>query len=88
MSIEYRSTNEEVLDEIKELLTQLNQHHIGKSVYFKRHYEEMTFEVWKKQLIDNAKRESLRLDLALDKISGRNIGYCVSSVSADNVGEI
>jgi ribosomal protein S18 acetylase RimI-like enzyme len=88
MHIEYRAADEKGLDLIRELWTELNHFHVGKSVYFRQHYEGMTFEVRKGQLLKITAQGSLRIDLAIDTEKNRTIGYCVSSVSFEKAGEI
>jgi diamine N-acetyltransferase len=48
----------------------------------------MTFEERKADLLKKAVAGKIRVDLAFDEESGRNVGYCVSSVSAEKIGEI
>jgi ribosomal protein S18 acetylase RimI-like enzyme len=88
MYIEYHIADEKGLDLIRELWTELNHFHINKSVYFRHHYESMNFEARKGQLINITAKGSLHIDLAEDIEKNRTVGYCVSSVSAEKVGEL
>jgi hypothetical protein len=87
-SIEYRVTDERDLDLIRPLWNQLNSHHLSRSTVFQRHFHEQTFEDRKAYFTRIAAAGSLRMDLAFDPGTGRYVGYCVSSLSAEIEGEI
>jgi diamine N-acetyltransferase len=86
--IKYICGSEVLLDQIKDLWEALNSHHLDLSTNFRQHYRGMTFEVRKADLLKKAAAGKMRVDLAFDEESGRNVGYCVSSVSAEKIGEI
>jgi diamine N-acetyltransferase len=86
--IKYIFGSEVLLDQIKVLWEALNRYHLGLSTNFKQHYRNMTFEKRKAGLLKKADAGKMRVDLAFDEKSGRNVGYCVSSVSLENIGEI
>ncbi len=86
--IKYIYGSEVLLDQIKVLWEALNSHHLGLSANFKQHYRDMTFEKRKADLLKKAAAGKMRVDLAFDEETGRNVGYCVSSVSAEKIGEI
>ncbi len=48
----------------------------------------MTFEKRKADLLKKAASGKMRVDLAFDEVSGRNVGYCVSSINQEKTGEI
>ena len=48
----------------------------------------MTFEKRKDSLLKKAGAGKMRVDLAFDEESGRNVGYCVSSINSEKLGEI
>ena len=48
----------------------------------------MAFEKRKSTLIEKAKDGKIRVDMAVDKLSGQNVGYCVSSIDKSKAGEI
>ncbi|MCX7710281.1 MAG: GNAT family N-acetyltransferase [Clostridia bacterium] len=87
-NIDYDSGGIDMLDSIKELWEQLNQHHRVLSPYFEHHYKNFTFEKRKKSLVEKAQHAELRIDLASDKISGKYVGYCISTMNNENTGEI
>ena len=67
---------------IKPLWEQLNEHHLVRSPDFRQHYEQMTFESRKADLL---KKERLCVILALSDRA--TIGYCVCTIMGDT-GEI
>ncbi|MGL4669648.1 MAG: GNAT family N-acetyltransferase [Methanobacteriaceae archaeon] len=77
--------NETLIDEIKELWEELNQHHLEKSPNFKNHYKTFTFQMRKEKLNSYAEKGILFIIVA--KIKDKKIGYCIASVK-ENIGEI
>ena len=84
----YRTTGYDEIELIRPLWEQLNSYHHAKASRFREHYEQMTFEDRQSHFCRLHESGHLRLDLAQDEKTGRYIGYCVSSVSAENTGEI
>jgi diamine N-acetyltransferase len=84
----YISGNEALLDEIKALWEELNQHHMERSIDFNQHYSDMTFEKRKQALLNKAEKGEMRVDLAVDEESGNKVGYCISSIDDEKTGEI
>jgi ribosomal protein S18 acetylase RimI-like enzyme len=84
----YRATGFDEIELIRPLWEQLNEYHHAKASRFWEHYEQMTFEDRRSHFCRLHESGQLRLDLVEDKKTGRYIGYCVSSVSAENTGEI
>jgi len=85
---EYFTTGENDLELIRDLWVQLNNHHLQRARYFSQHYERMRFEDRKEYFLGIARTGRLYIDLARDRTSGRFVGYCVSSISAEKNGEI
>jgi len=83
----YYETDENGLDNIKELWEKLNSHHKARSKYFSQDYEKIVFQDRKEQLIKKIGNGSLRIDLAFDTVIDHAVGYCVSSIS-NGKGEI
>jgi diamine N-acetyltransferase len=77
-----------LLDQIKVLWEALNSRHLGLSANFKLHYRDMTFEKRKADLLKKAAAGKMRVDLAFNEELGLNVGYCVSSVNSEKMGEI
>ncbi|MHB8165015.1 MAG: GNAT family N-acetyltransferase [Methanoregula sp.] len=88
VQIEYITTDENDLEIIRHLWVQLNEHHHERASHFRPHYEQMTFDDRKTFFETIASTGLLRLDLARDPGTARIIGYCVSSISSENNGEI
>jgi len=80
---EYIAGGYELLDLVAPLWRELMSHHSKCSKHFKKHFETASFDGRKKGL---AKKKALRVEYA--KAGNANIGYCITSVSADGTGEI
>ena len=86
--MEYFSENEKLLNSIRLLWEGLNQHHFDLSPHFKQYYAEMSFGKRKAALLKKTANGVLRVDVAMDIVTGQNVGYCVSSVDEERTGEI
>ena len=86
--VDYITADGHALEKIRHLWVQLNEHHHKRASHFRFHYEQMSFRDRKAYFETIASSGTLRLDLARDPVTGRFIGYCVSSISSDNTGEI
>jgi diamine N-acetyltransferase len=87
--IKYINGDQSLLDMVEPLWEELNIYHCSRSEHFKSYYKAMTFEKRKatilKKLVDGGE---LRVDLAVDEAAGKEIGYIISSVSDEKVGEL
>jgi ribosomal protein S18 acetylase RimI-like enzyme len=81
--VAYLELGPESIDLIRPLWEQLNEHHLVRSRDFRGHYEQMTFEARKNDLL---KKEHLHIILAV--MDRTPIGYCVCTISAEGDGEI
>ncbi len=81
--VTYLALGPESIDLIRPLWEGLNAHHLARSPNFRGHYEQMTFDVRKKDLL---KKERLQIILAIK--DGNPVGYCVCTISAEGDGEI
>jgi ribosomal protein S18 acetylase RimI-like enzyme len=86
--IKYTHGGKEVLDEIQPLWETLNQYHCQRSVFFKEYYLSMTFEKRKADLLKKYLGGELRVELAVDEELGQPVGYVVSSVNSQKIGEV
>ena len=86
--IEYISGGIELLDSIRTLWEQLIVHHAEISTYFSEDLLERTFPKRKDGLIEKSKQVKIRVDLARSEHRGKYVGYCVSVVNKENIGEI
>lgn len=84
--IDYKATDISEINCIKELWKALNRHHKLNSKQFAGYFSAKQFEERKLELLDKAKNGELMLVTA--KISGKLIGYCISTVDTNKVGEI
>ncbi len=86
--IKYIQGNQTMLDDVKVLWEALNQHQLERSTYFRHHFVGMTFEKRKTDLLKKAENGPMHLEVAVDEASGQGVGYLISSVNAEKVGEI
>ena len=87
--VEYRATDISGIDLIQPLWILLNEHMRERATTFRSHFEQITFDDRKKHFEKVAATGLLRVDLAFDQLqNGRYVGYCVSSLSPEMVGEI
>ena len=75
-----------LLDKIKLFWGELNGHHCQYSPNFKDHYNQMTFEKRKSDLLNESLSGEMRVDLAVDQASGFTVGYCVSYLNGEKTG--
>ncbi|MFA5267001.1 MAG: GNAT family N-acetyltransferase [Methanoregula sp.] len=86
--VSYRSAGISEIDLICPLWEQLNEFHHAKANRFRSHYEQMTFDDRKSYFRKLHETGQIRLDFAADTMTGMYVGYCVSSVSAEDTGEV
>jgi ribosomal protein S18 acetylase RimI-like enzyme len=86
--ISYVEGDEALLDQIKPLWEALNRHHLGLSENFKQYYLDMTFQKRKADFLKKAELGEMHVEIAVEKVSGQNVGYCISSVNNEKIGEI
>jgi diamine N-acetyltransferase len=87
-SIEYITTDQQGLDSISFLWEKLKEHHRVRWPYKDVTYPMTTWDMRKKGLLERTSKGALHLDLAKDIVTDKFIGYCISSVTAEKVGEI
>lgn len=86
-NIEYISGGHELLDLVKPLWERLNEHHRVNAKFFSDRYENLTFDARKKKFLDSTDTK-LKIDLVHDVEKDSYVGYCISTISSDEVGEI
>jgi len=84
----YREATAESIDAIRPLWEKLNFHHAQISPRFSTALRLRTFETRKHQLLAKAQAGRLRVELVSVGSDLPSVAYCVSTVSADAVGEI
>ena len=87
-NIIYEEGNEELLDAIQPLWEKLNEEHRQLSKHFSDVFLNNNFDKRKRGLLELAKTAQIRVDLVKDSTSNQYIGYCVSTVDQQKVGEI
>ena len=88
MNISYIELNKDQIDIIEPLWKKLRAHHRELSPYFPKKYIEFTFQERKEELLKKSENGTLRVDMVKDEETGKFIGYCISSISDEFVGEI
>ncbi len=88
MKIEYLEKDESGLDIIQPLWEKIKEHHKARSIHFKEQFEKVTWEMRKKQILEKVHNGALLVHLAQDNNTKKYIGYCVTSIDDNNVGEI
>ncbi|KNF07515.1 acetyltransferase, GNAT family [Gottschalkia purinilytica] len=86
-NFEFTNGNIELLDLVQPLWEKLNKHHKINSNYFSDKFKNLNFEVRKNQFI-NDKNLKLKVDLIKDKEKDLYIGYCISTINKDLIGEV
>lgn len=85
---EIREGNEEVLDTLQPLWEKLNEHHRKISDHFSSEFAGRTFAQRKEDLAAKALAGQLKTYVAIDSSTSEEAGYCIATISKDNVGEI
>lgn len=87
--VNYVVTDENGLETIRPLWIQLNNLHLTRTRDFGDYYQNITFDDRKRDFeVTIVSGGFLRVDIACNGDDGRPVGYCVSSVSGENRGEI
>lgn len=82
----YESGGIELLDKIRPLWEQLNQHHATVSTHFSGDFHAKNFAGRKKTLLEKYADGKLRIDIAHSQ--EHPVGYLISAIRMDGVGEI
>jgi len=85
-SIQYTHGKQEKLDAIQPLWEELNRHHEEISPYFSEEFRANKFALRKAGLLEKYSQGQLRVDLAQSE--GCPIGYLISGITAEGIGEI
>lgn len=84
---EYINGSKELIDLVQPLWEKLNKHHEIKSIYFSDKYKNSNFENRKSKFI-NDESLNVKIDLIRDREKDSYIGYCISTLNVELVGEI
>ena len=77
----------ELLDDVKLLWEKLNEYHKSNSNYFESRFTKLKFEGRKNKFI-NDNNVDIKVDLIKDEEINSYIGYCISTINKELVGEI
>lgn len=77
----------ELIDCVKPLWENLNEHHKASSNYFEYRFSNLKFEDRKNKFI-NDNNIDIKVDLIKDIDKNLYIGYCISTINKELVGEI
>jgi diamine N-acetyltransferase len=86
--IEYIYGGMELFSDTVPLRLKLLEHHSQMSQHFASYYSPARIDGTKQFLTECNARGSLHIGLARHIPTARDVGFCISTVSADNVGEI
>ena len=87
INVEYIEGSQEVLYLIQHLWERLKDYHQNKSRYFADTYANKRFQDRINELTDNSK-VGMKVNLVKDKDTGQYIGYCISTINKEMIGEI
>lgn len=87
INVEYIEGSQEVLYLIQPLWERLKDYHQNKSKYFADNYANKRFQDRINELTDNSK-VGMKVNLVKDKDTGQYIGYCISTINKEMIGEI
>lgn len=88
MDINFIELNNEDIGLIKPLWKKLKNHHHELSTHFPERYMQFTFEERKEEILKKSENGVLKIEIAKDENNSQYIGYCISSISNDNIGEV
>ena len=84
---EFINGGKELLDLVEPLWNKLNKHHESNSNNFSDKYKNNSFKLRISKFIEN-RNIKVNVDLIKDQENNKYIGYCISSLSEDLLGEI
>lgn len=87
-AFEIREGNEEFLDTLQPLWEKLNEHHRKISDHFSSEFAGRSFAQRKEVLTGKAAAGQLKIYMAIDSTTTSEAGYCIATISEDNLGEI
>ena len=86
--IKYATGGSESFDQIAPLWKKLNRHHARISSHFSSQISKKIFPERKSELLEQCKNGKMRVDMVKSLPENRLIAYCVSSINAENIGEV
>lgn len=86
-NLEFISGGKDLLELVQPLWEKLNKHHENNSSYFSEKYRKQTFDTRKSKFISDNNLE-IMIDLIKDMEKNIYIGYCISTINKEMIGEI
>jgi ribosomal protein S18 acetylase RimI-like enzyme len=86
--IEYVAGDGSLLDTVAPLWEKMRAHHLARATHFAAEIANATFPDRRQELLKKAGEAGLHVDLARDKQADRHVGYCVTSVNREGIGEV
>ncbi len=88
MNIEYIETNEHCSELTESMNQKLVDYHQERSEHFASHFAAMSVSGGALARLEKAVEGGIRIDLAKDRDTGELVGYCISTISKSEQGEI
>ena len=88
MAIECVELDKRQIDLVGPLWHKLREHQRVRSSHFAAHYGRRTWPARRAELLAKAGEGGLHVDVARDTETGRLVGYCISTVSANREGRL
>lgn len=86
-NFEFVTGSIELLDFVQPLWEKLNKHHAVNSNYFSNRFINLKFDVRKNKFVNDYNLE-VKVDLIRDIENDLHVGYCISTINKELVGEI
>jgi len=84
---EFINGGRELLDLVQPLWEKLNQHHESNANYFSDKFIKLEYEV-RKSKFSRTENLEIKVDLIKDKEKAVYVGYCISTINKELIGEI
>jgi GNAT superfamily N-acetyltransferase len=88
VGLEFVCGGPELIDEVEEMWRQLTLHASRHSPDFSHHFASRTFDGRRTELLSRTENGTLRIDIARDKASRRDLGFSACSLDRRGHGEI
>lgn len=85
--IQFLEGQGELLDIVEPMWEKLNHYHMSNSKNFSNHFTKLTFDARRKKF-QQEEGLLIRIDLVKDRDMNTYIGYCITTVNPEGVGEL
>lgn len=87
--IRYERGSTTLIERIEPLWDKLRLHHVGEAKYFKYRFKLLSFEERCNTVMRHAGYGGrLIVDMAVDDTTDRDVGYCVTTINSEDMGEV